>query len=730
MRCALFKPPLSSSTLLSRLYFSPLPTIICGDLLRRVMASSSSSSRAFQLRLNPLTGDTEWVVIEEEDLLETEKSKSLLATTSYLDMLNDGRRNRAFRLAIEKTITGPCHVLDIGAGTGLLSMMARRAMGGQGVVSACESYLPMGKLMRRVLRANGMDKNVRVFHKRSDELRVGVELNSRADVLVSEILDSELLGEGLIPTLQQAHDMLLVNNPKSVPFRATTYGQLVESEFLWKMNDLYNNEVNISDGVRLTPAGLEGIFGVKPQQHAMHCDALSEEIQLLSEPFKIFEFDFWKRPESHGEVVMRIPATVDGKVHAVVSWWVLQLDFEGSIFYSTAPGWINSFNTSKPPSCIRDWCDHWRQCVWFLPSGGISVSKDEKVLFQAVHDETSVSYSLKVDGQTNFNVYKTDDFNIRLLPERIATYGDKEWRMAVLTAVRSALQNRSSPLCVVADDSLFLTIVTASLSKTSHVISVLPGLQEKGALYVQTVADANGFSMDRVRFIGKKASLLGKDDLNQRKVDLLLGEPFYYGSEGMLPWHNLRFWKERTLLDPILSDDVFIMPSIGILKACAMSLPDLWRSRCSLKYIEDFDHTTVNETLGACGDLPSPQEGPCLPYFIWQCGEAKELSEIYSIMEFNFSNPIHACSAKKEVVFSKPGVCHGFVLWIDWVIDEKNSVFISTGPVSRYWKQGVKLLSKPVAVKAVNDSAEIEASFDPSSGELIVRSSISELYAI
>lgn len=40
----------------------------------------------------------------------------------------------------------------------------------------------------------------------------------------------------------------------------------------------------------------------------------------LSEPFKVFEFDFWKRPDSHGEVVMRIPATVDGKVHAVVSW--------------------------------------------------------------------------------------------------------------------------------------------------------------------------------------------------------------------------------------------------------------------------------------------------------------------------------------------------------------------------------------------------------------------------
>lgn len=44
---------------------------------------------------------------------------------------------------------------------------------------------------------------------------------------VSEILDSELLGEGLIPTLQHAHDMLLVENPLTVPYRATTYGQVL-----------------------------------------------------------------------------------------------------------------------------------------------------------------------------------------------------------------------------------------------------------------------------------------------------------------------------------------------------------------------------------------------------------------------------------------------------------------------------------------------------------------------
>lgn len=67
----------------------------------------------FQLKFDPLSGSSEWVVIEENESPE-ETQKPLLATTSYLDMLNDSHRNRAYREAIDKTITRPCHVLDIG----------------------------------------------------------------------------------------------------------------------------------------------------------------------------------------------------------------------------------------------------------------------------------------------------------------------------------------------------------------------------------------------------------------------------------------------------------------------------------------------------------------------------------------------------------------------------------------------------------------------------------------
>lgn len=53
----------------------------------------------------------------------------------------------------------------------------------------------------------------------------------------------------------------------------------------------------------------------------------------------------------------------------------------------------------------------------------------------------------------------------------------------------------------------------------------------------------------------------------------------------------------------------------------ANNLQDLWKSRCCLSKIEGFEHSVVNTTLGACGHLPESEEGPCLPFFVWQCGE-------------------------------------------------------------------------------------------------------------
>ncbi|KAK9148207.1 hypothetical protein Scep_006964 [Stephania cephalantha] len=709
--------------------------------------STESAQRIFQLKVDPLTGNSEWVVIEEEGDGKADGDglppKDLLSSTSYLDMLNDSWRNRAFREAIEKTVKKPCHVLDIGAGTGLLSMMAARAMDScdaqqnadsRGIVSACESYLPMVKLMRKVLRINGRETKFQLFPRRSDELKVGVDLATRADILVSEILDSELLGEGLIPSLQHAHDMLLVKNPLTVPYRAITYCQLVESEFLLKQHDLHNSESKVSDRVHLVPSGLETVVHVKPQQYAMHCDALSNEIKLLSEPFKVFSFDFWRRPESRGETELKIIAINDGTVHAIVSWWVLQLDYEGSIFYSTAPQWIKSPIVSSI-SQKQSWCDHWKQCVWFATGQGISVARDEQVLLRAVHDEMSISYRL-----TDKNLLSKPKYHnfcgsqLLLSPERIAVYGDTNWRLSFSTALQNA--GKTCSLCIVADDSIFMTILIAQLSTTSHIISIFPGIREKVLGYESSLACCNEYHVMNFVVVQGCSRVFGDSRVDGTStscslwcyLDCLILNCNYGPS-----FLNLRLVfclcrKERTMFDSVLSQDVSIVPCRGILRACAMSLPDLWRSRCSLEMIEGLDHSVVNATLGACADTTTSEEGHCLPYWVWQCGEIQELSDPFIVMEFDFTRHISPCHGKSKVKFTKRGTCHGFVLWIDWVLREDNSIVLSTGPRYRFCKQGVKLLDKPVEVDSRRSgdygtwrSAIIDAFFDPSNGEVVVR---------
>ena len=56
--------------------------------------------------------------------------------------------------------------------------------------------------------------------------------------MVSEILDSILIGEGVLPSLRDARDRLLVPSAPSVPCRARTWGRLVQSNEVRRMHDL------------------------------------------------------------------------------------------------------------------------------------------------------------------------------------------------------------------------------------------------------------------------------------------------------------------------------------------------------------------------------------------------------------------------------------------------------------------------------------------------------------
>lgn len=75
---------------------------------------------------------------------------------------------------------------------------------------------------------------------------------------------------------------------------------------------------------------------------------------------------------------------------------------------------------------------------------------------------------------------------------------------------------------MIADDSIFLTLMVACLSKTTLVLSLFPGIREKGAKYLQAVSYANGICMDSIKVIEKRKSCLTVHDTFEKKVIYLL----------------------------------------------------------------------------------------------------------------------------------------------------------------------------------------------------------------
>ena len=132
-------------------------------------------------------------------------------------MLRDGARNVAWRSAIEALAPGRV-VLDIGTGSGLLAMIAARA--GAAHVHACELSPLLALTAREIVAANGLSDKITIHPVHSGKLERLRDLGGGADLVVSEILAHDLLGEGVLPSLAHAHAELTTPGAVFLPERA------------------------------------------------------------------------------------------------------------------------------------------------------------------------------------------------------------------------------------------------------------------------------------------------------------------------------------------------------------------------------------------------------------------------------------------------------------------------------------------------------------------------------
>jgi len=125
-------------------------------------------------------------------------------------MLFDAVRCEAFRKAIAAAVGPGGAVLDLGAGTGILSVFAAQA--GARAVYAVERTR-IAELARRIVAENG-------FHGRIHVLRGDVEtieLPEKVDLIVSEWLGGYGVDENLLPVVVQARDRWLRPGGRMIP---------------------------------------------------------------------------------------------------------------------------------------------------------------------------------------------------------------------------------------------------------------------------------------------------------------------------------------------------------------------------------------------------------------------------------------------------------------------------------------------------------------------------------
>ncbi|WP_271439515.1 50S ribosomal protein L11 methyltransferase [Pontixanthobacter luteolus] len=120
-------------------------------------------------------------------------------------MLADEPRNAAYRAAIERLAPGK-NVFDVGTGSGLLAMMAARA-GAKSVV-ACEMNPMLAATAREIVAANGLSDQITIIGRNSAELDKDADLAGGADLVISEIVSDDLIGEGMLPALEDVRTRL------------------------------------------------------------------------------------------------------------------------------------------------------------------------------------------------------------------------------------------------------------------------------------------------------------------------------------------------------------------------------------------------------------------------------------------------------------------------------------------------------------------------------------------
>jgi type II protein arginine methyltransferase len=258
----------------------------------------------------------------------------------HAPMLADAARNEAYARAIKAVAPGR-RVLDIGAGSGLLAMIAARA--GAASVVACERDPMLAQTAPEIVAANGLNGKVTVLALHSRQLDRERDLAGGVDLVISEIFSDDLLGEQVLASLEHARTELCRPGARFLPAAASI--RVALADFPEKRVDLAEIE---GFDLSLFARHLPRVRNVRPS---------SSKLVLRSEPVDLFRFAFddGGAPPATGQAHARLLST-GGRVAGLAQW--LRIEFAPGVVYENAPGserkhhWVVPLHAIEPRETV------------------------------------------------------------------------------------------------------------------------------------------------------------------------------------------------------------------------------------------------------------------------------------------------------------------------------------------------------------------------------------------
>ena len=245
-------------------------------------------------------------------------------------MIRDRVRTEAFRRAIESVVRPGDVVLDVGAGSGILSLFAARA--GAACVYAVERTT-VAAVAQGLAAANGAAEIVQVFH--GDVMEI--ELPGRVDVIVSEWLGGFGIDEGMLGPVIAARDRWLKPGGVMIPRLVTAWTALADDQYSGEMVQFLRDSpygLKLDDLAEMT---VNEIFYSGTFRHLTAGDRRSEPGRLWTTDAELIPLQQAQAPH---EAETLLPVREHGTANALALWFSAEL----------APGISLSVGPGDPPT--------------------------------------------------------------------------------------------------------------------------------------------------------------------------------------------------------------------------------------------------------------------------------------------------------------------------------------------------------------------------------------------